>query len=52
MQVQTVVQVQATAMRVPKRQCGVQIMAMRVEVATQVQVMAVQVQVARLWDSM
>jgi hypothetical protein len=41
-------QVKATAMRVPKRQCDSQIMAMRVKAATQVQTMAVQVQVVRL----
>jgi hypothetical protein len=43
MQVQTATQVEATAMPVPKRQCDVQITAMRVEVATQVQAMAVRV---------
>ena len=52
MQVQTATQVKATAMRVPKRQCDVQITAMRVEAASQVQARAVRVQVARLCDSL
>ena len=52
MQVQTAMQVEATAMHVLKRQCNAQITAMRVKAATQVEAMAVQVQVAWLWESL
>ena len=52
MQVQMATQVKATAMRVPKHRCDTQITVMRVEAATQVQALAVQVQVARLWNLM
>ena len=51
MQVQTTTQVEAMAMLVLKRQCDAQDTAMRVEASTQVET-AVQVQVARLWESL
>ena len=52
MQIQMATQVEATAMHVLKRRCNAQITAMRVKAAMQVQAMAVQVQVAQLWDSL
>ena len=51
-QVQTATQVEATAMRVLKQQCGAQNTAMRVKTATQVGATAVRVHVARLWESL